>query len=94
MPNVEQIGDVVSFLTENCGLKQSDLGTLASSFPQVFGCPIDSQLQVALNVMKDEWKMKGPALTAVLKRKPQALGCNVDCEGNCIGQCDRCWVRY
>jgi hypothetical protein len=94
MPSLKQIEGVVNFLTDKCGLKQSDLSTLASNFPQVFGCSVESQLQVAYDVMAEEWKMKAPVLIAVLKRKPQALGCNVDCEGTCIGQCDRCWVRY
>lgn len=24
----------------------------------------------------------------------QVLGYNVDCEGNCMGECNRCWVRF
>jgi hypothetical protein len=24
----------------------------------------------------------------------QVLAYSVDCEGNCIGECNRCWVRF
>ena len=26
--------------------------------------------------------------------RAQVLGYNVDCEGNCMGECNRCWVRF
>lgn len=94
MPSVEQLDAVTEFLTTDAGLKESDVAPLASKFPQVFGCDVDTQLREALQVMTGEWKMTGPVLAAVLKRNPKTLGCNVDCGGTCIGQCDRCWVRY
>ena len=95
VPSAEQIDRVVEFLTQSsCGLKMSDMPKVTKAFPQVFGCDVDSQLQASLDVLENEWKFTGKVLTGVLKRRPQTLGCHVDCGGSCIGDCDRCWVRF
>jgi hypothetical protein len=94
VPSSEQIDKVTCFLRSKCGLGVHDVPKLAADFPQVFGCKVEAQLQQAVDVLEKDWKITGKSLTGTLKRKPRALGCNVDCGGDCIGQCDRCWVRF
>ena len=40
------------------------------------------------------YRLEGPTLASVLERKPQVLGNTVDCAGDCIGECNRCWARF
>lgn len=44
--------------------------------------------------LEKTWKMKGPVLTKTLMRRPDVLGYNIDCLGDCAGECNRCWVRF
>jgi mTERF len=90
VPSEEQIDRVVNYLTSSVGLAEADVPKMASDFPQIFGCDVEQQLQQAVGTLEKEWKMKGPVLKSVLKRRPQSLGCNVDCGGSCWGKCDRC----
>jgi len=41
-----------------------------------------------------QWKMGPSVVAGAVKRRPEALGFNVDCLGDCIGECNRCWVRF
>ena len=93
-PTEQQIDGVVEFLTSRCNLQTEDVAKLATEFPQVFGCDVEKQLKYAVGVLENDWFMKGKILTSTLKRRPQSLGCNVDCEGSCWGKCERCWVRF
>jgi hypothetical protein len=40
------------------------------------------------------YKLAGPTLAAVLERKPNVLGNSLDCAGDCVGECNRCWARF
>ena len=55
---------------------------------------MEERLQANIAKLEKEWKIKGPAVAGVLKRQPRVLGYSVDCLGDCIGECDRCWVRF
>lgn len=54
----------------------------------------DASRDQAKEVLEGQWKMKGTVLKNCVKRKPVILGYNVDCQGDCIGECNRCWVRF
>eukprot|EP00873_Tetraselmis_striata_P011066 jgi/Tetstr1/431330/TSEL_021021.t1 len=57
--------------------------------------PTTEQMEEAnVTELEKTWKIKGPTLSATLKRRPEILGYNVDCLGNCLGECNRCWVRF
>ena len=40
------------------------------------------------------YRLEGPTLASVLERKPQVLGNTLDCAGDCVGECNRCWARF
>ena len=54
----------------------------------------DAQLKANLALLEKQWRMTGAAAAGAVKRTPRILGNTVDCEGDCIGECDRCWVRF
>ena len=64
------------------------------SFPEVMALPVEEQLQHNVEKLKKDWKMTDKVIPNVIKRQPAVLGYNVDCEGNCQGDCNRCWVRF
>ncbi|PQQ12348.1 uncharacterized protein Pyn_11889 [Prunus yedoensis var. nudiflora] len=45
-------------------------------------------------VLEKEWGIKGKSLRNLLLRNPRVLGFNVDCKGDFMAQCTRCWVRF
>ena len=95
-PTPSQIEAVKEFLLAK-GLKQADLKKVVTKFPEVLACDVDSQLESNAKELEDKWFMKGPAVTGVIKRRPEVLGYNVDCNlttGACVGECNRCWARF
>ncbi len=63
------------------------------NFPEVFGLDVENQMRANVEKLKKDWKMTDKVIPNVVKRQPQVLGYNVDCEGNCMGECNRCWIR-
>ena len=47
-----------------------------------------------VRVLEDKWRMSREVVTRTLLRKPEILGFNVDCYGDCVGECNRCWARF
>jgi hypothetical protein len=37
---------------------------------------------------------QGDVLLKAVLRNPPLLGYNVDCMGDCVGECNRCWARF
>jgi hypothetical protein len=64
------------------------------AFPEVLGCHVDSQLSGNVAKLQKEWKLEGDVLRGAVLRNPSILGYNVDCLGDCAGECNRCWVRF
>ena len=87
-----QIAQAISFLEEQ-GVEGDDLPKLLKQFPQVLGLK-EEHMNGNMNKMQKQYFVRGPALKNVIKRKPQALGFNWDCEGDCAGNCPRCWVHF
>lgn len=98
VPTEEQVNSVFDFLTDenDLGLEPLDLASLLKKFPQVLGCDVETCLRKNVKVMESTWGIKGLALKNTAKRNPSFLGFIVDCstDGGCIGECNRCWVRF
>lgn len=97
-PDVGTVNAAIDFLLDGCGLTEADLPAFVEKFPEVLGCSVDDQLQVAVDTLaKSYFIPKGKFLVKTLKRKPECLGYNLDCtaigSGACAGECNRCWVR-
>ncbi|CAK0784776.1 hypothetical protein CVIRNUC_007980 [Coccomyxa viridis] len=93
VPTEQQVDAVKAFLQ---GLKfsEADIKKAVKTFPEVLGLPVEQQLQGNVEKLKKDWKMTDKVIPNVVKRQPAVLGYNVDCEGNCQGDCNRCWVRF
>lgn len=93
-PSLEQMLAVLSFLQEDLGMDQAQVGKAVKFFPEVLGCSVDSQLRGNVQKLQREWKLQGDVLRKAVLRNPGLLGYNVDCMGDCAGECNRCWVRF
>ncbi|XP_043706647.1 uncharacterized protein LOC122656234 [Telopea speciosissima] len=93
VPKFETVNDILDYL-KNLGLSDDDLGKLLKKFPEVLGCSLEVELMTNVHVLEKEWGIKGKSLRNLLLRNPKVLGYNVDCKGDCMAKCTRCWVRF
>ncbi|XP_078434911.1 mitochondrial transcription termination factor family protein [Wolffia australiana] len=93
VPSHVDIHELLTFLRE-VGLTDDDLAKLLKKFPDVLGCSLKEEVKVNVGLLMSNWGIKGKALTRLLVRNPRVLGYSVDCKGDCIAQCNRCWARF
>lgn len=89
IPDPETVSNSFS-LMKDLGL---DLSTLLKKFPELVGLT-EREIQSSLATLDSKWGIAGKNLKNVLNRNPQVLGYNIDCQGDCAGECTRCWVRF
>lgn len=93
VPQLEIVSEKLEYL-RSLNLSDDDLGKLLKKFPEVLGCSLEEELRNNVQVLAKEWGIEGKSLRNVLLRNPKVLGYNVDCRGDCMAQCTRCWVRF
>lgn len=93
VPSGAQVEAVLDLL-EGVGIGfPAEQAKIIQSFPEILGCEL-SLLEGNVETLRTKWNLKGSVLAGTVKRKPAVLGSTVDCEGNCISECNRCWVRF
>ncbi|KAK1290461.1 hypothetical protein QJS10_CPB18g00790 [Acorus calamus] len=92
VPRNESVNEILNYM-RNLGLSDEDLHKVLKKFPEVLGCDLEEELKVNVGLLQSEWGIKGKQLRSLL-RNPKVLGYNVDCKGDCIAKCTRCWVRF
>ncbi|XP_010543347.1 PREDICTED: uncharacterized protein LOC104816302 [Tarenaya hassleriana] len=92
-PKVETLNQTLDFL-RSLGLTDDDLKKLLKKFPEVLGCSLEEEMKPNVQILEKDWGIKGKSLKSLLLRNPKVLGYNVDCKGDCMAQCTRCWVRF
>eukprot|EP00899_Mesostigma_viride_P004974 jgi/Mesvir1/14478/Mv05185-RA.1 len=93
-PDPAQVQSVLAFLQTEVGLEPQEISDVVKKFPEVLGCSVGDCLQANLEVMSSKYFIKGDYVKSTVKRVPQVLGNIVDCGGDCVGECNRCWVRF
>lgn len=93
VPKFEVVSEVLSYL-KDLGLTNDDLAKLLKKFPEVLGCSLENEMKANVQILEKVWGIKGKTLTKLLLRNPKVLGYNIDCKGDCMAQCTRCWVRF
>eukprot|EP00741_Cyanophora_paradoxa_P020867 tig00021318_g20145.t1 len=92
-PPAGQVAGVLSLLSE-LGFDADGVKFLVEKFPEVLGLDIEKRLKRALVKLEYDYGISGSTLIGVVKREPRVLGYNLDCGGDCAGECHRCWVRF
>ncbi|KAL6504924.1 hypothetical protein OROHE_023682 [Orobanche hederae] len=93
VPKFEVVNEIISYL-KDLGLTDDDLGKILKKFPEVVGCSIENELKENVWILEKEWGVKGKTLRNLIVRNPSVLGYNIDCKGDCLAQCTRCWARF
>ncbi|KAF7128115.1 hypothetical protein RHSIM_Rhsim11G0060100 [Rhododendron simsii] len=93
VPTYELVNEILDYL-RSLSLSDDDLSKLLKKFPEVLGCSPEHELRTNVKVLETEWGIKGKSLRNLLLRNLKVLGYNVDCKGDCMAQCTRCWVRF
>lgn len=93
VPKFEVVTEILSYL-KDLGLTDEDLGKILKKFPEVLGCSLENELKANVQILEEAWGIKGKTLRNLLLRNPKALGYNIDCKGDCVAQCTRCWARF
>lgn len=93
VPNIDTVNEILEYL-RTLGLSNDDLSKLLKKFPEVLGCNLEQELKTNVQLLEKEWGIQGKSLRSLLLRNPKVLGYNVDCKGDCIAKCTRCWVRF
>jgi hypothetical protein len=86
--------DAASGNRHDLSLTRDEALAVLRSFPEALNLDAEEQLRKNVAKLGKEWKIQGPAARGCVKRTPRLLGYTLDCSGDCIGLCDRCWVRF
>ncbi|KAJ0025038.1 hypothetical protein Pint_07733 [Pistacia integerrima] len=89
----ETVNEILDYL-RNRSLTDDDIRKLLKNYPQVLGCGMEHELKNNVQILEKDWEIEGKTLRNLLLRNPKVLGYNVDCKGDCMAQCTRCWVRF
>ncbi len=73
-----------------------DAAAVVEAFPECLALPGEpgGAIRGVLAKLKQDWKMTGGTAARAVGRTPRVLGYTIDCLGDCVGECDRCWVRF
>lgn len=93
VPKVEEIDAILEYL-RGLGLSNDDINKMLKKFPEVVGCSLENELKTNVQILEKQWGIKGKSLRSLLLRNPKVLGYIVDCKGDCMALCTRCWVRF
>lgn len=93
IPKFEIVKEILDYL-RSLSLSDDDLAKVLKKFPEVIGCSLEDELKANVKILEKDCSIKGKSLRNVLLRNPKVLGFNVDCKGDCMAQCTRCWVRF
>ncbi|KAK9816482.1 hypothetical protein WJX72_000822 [[Myrmecia] bisecta] len=94
VPQLDKVQATLDYIKALGVPDDAKLAKVVKSFPEVLGCGVEDQLKQSVAVLEKQWKMKGPVIANAVQRQPKILGYNFDCEGDCAGECNRCWVRF
>ena len=94
VPSVAAVEASLEFLASIGISSEADVAGVVSKFPECLAVDV-ALMQGNVEKLTKTFSMKGAALANGIKRKPrQALGSTIDCEGNCAGECTRCFAQF
>jgi hypothetical protein len=93
IPNYDEIEKRLQYI-ETLGVSRDRIDTIIEKIPEILAMDLEVMSSAVDHIEKNFFMKRGtPAFAKYVCRVPQALGNTVDCEGTCVGDCNRCWVR-
>ncbi|KAI8110390.1 hypothetical protein M9435_002065 [Picochlorum sp. BPE23] len=93
-PSAQAVHACLEYLTISLGMdSNADKVKVLEKFPEVL--KVDQTLmEENVGKLKKNYFLKGTALTKSIVRKPKVLGATTDCQGDCAGECTRCFAQF
>jgi hypothetical protein len=94
IPDVDAVEARIAYLVE-IGIAEDKVVDVLTKVPEVLGCDVSARLEPNVaHIEKNYFMKRGTRNFAnYILRVPQVLGNNLDCVGDCAGECNRCWAR-
>lgn len=93
MPSSEVVEERMTYL-RSLGISDDEvLAKMVAKFPELIRLDIERMNESIAQIESYPAYSKPDALRRCIINQPQALGFDVDCGGDCAGECQRCWIR-
>ena len=93
VPSVDDVEARLDYLVE-IGVPREKIVDIVFKVPEVIGCELELIQDNVAHIEKAYFmKRKTKNFANYILRVPQVLGNNLDCVGDCAGECNRCWAR-
>jgi len=76
------------------GFSDEDLSQITEKFPEFLACDCATRLRPNIEYLQKSFFLKGTHRVKAIMRKPRVIGNIIDCEGDCKGECTRCWSQF
>lgn len=93
VPTKDKLADTLEFL-RSLGFESPEISNLIKMFPYALALDVEKRMKKNIEQMDRDWGISGAAVKRSILRKPEVLGYTLDCKGDCIAECDRCWARF
>mmetsp|Transcript_23836 Transcript_23836/g.58459 ORF Transcript_23836/g.58459 Transcript_23836/m.58459 type:complete len:219 (+) Transcript_23836:228-884(+) len=94
VPDVDEVEARIDYL-KAIGIPEENIQKMLTKVPEVLGCDVATRLELNVAHIEKNYFMTRNTTGFVnyVLRVPQVLGNNLDCVGDCAGECNRCWAR-
>ena len=93
VPEVADVEARLDYLVE-IGIPQEKIQDIVFKVPEVIGVDLELLQSNVAHIEKSYFmKRNSRNFANYILRVPQVLGNNLDCVGDCAGECNRCWAR-
>mmetsp|Transcript_13649 Transcript_13649/g.29558 ORF Transcript_13649/g.29558 Transcript_13649/m.29558 type:complete len:208 (+) Transcript_13649:187-810(+) len=94
IPSCEAVLPTLEYLSSELELNAAQTAAIVKGFPEVLGVSLEKRIKPNVDRIKTEWNMRNPRLKNSILENPDCLGYDIDCLGDCAGECARCWARF
>ncbi|GLI63276.1 hypothetical protein VaNZ11_006181 [Volvox africanus] len=94
LPTPTQVENALEVLRIDLAMTSEEAARVVRVFPELLACDVEGRLRANIAQLGSQWRLKGPTLTKAVIRQPAVLSYSLDCGGDCIGECNRCWARF
>lgn len=95
-PAPDVVAERLCYLRDTLGFDDDQvIARMVAKFPELIRLPLD-RIQQNINHIRTTYPVlsREAALRDSLASQPAAFGFDVDCSGDCMSECSRCWVRF
>jgi hypothetical protein len=97
VPSLERVHESLSFLRgAPLELTAEEIAAVLKAFPECLNLDVQGRMAENMTLLSTSWPAFRDAkrLKAAVLDKPAILGFSVDCGGDCMSECNRCWARF